>query len=341
MARKLFTNARVVTRREVFLGTIELHADRIVRVDIGATSLPGAEDFDGDLLVPGLVDLPVPGRRRARAGPACPATWAPPEIVASDLAAAMSGVTTTVDVASIRGSDEDEEATRTGLQTIAARLAELRTLGLLRTDHFIRLHCPDTRSACLPEHLLASLHAEAAPRLVVLDPSPSRAEGSPSGPVTFAHARDSAIPAVYTSAGGRPRSTASRCPWAVLDPGTRGSAAASRDSGGFVVLTAGRVTDLAVDDTREPARGRLIVGSAGVPARLLAAALLLGRRWDSPLPEVIATVTENPARFLGLADRGAIEVGRRADFVRLRMRDAGRDTLAVPVATWRAGARVA
>ncbi|MFZ1670677.1 MAG: amidohydrolase family protein, partial [Candidatus Nanopelagicales bacterium] len=34
-----------------------------------------------------------------------------------------------------------------------------------------------------------------------------------------------------------------------------------------------------------------------------------------PLADVVAMLSINPARVLGLADRGAIEVGKRADLV--------------------------
>ena len=55
------------------------------------------------------------------------------------------------------------------------------------------------------------------------------------------------------------------------------------------------------------------------------------------LPSAIACVTSNPADLLGLGDRGRIEVGKRADVIRVD------DRAEIPVvrATWRAGERVA
>jgi len=50
----------------------------------------------------------------------------------------------------------------------------------------------------------------------------------------------------------------------------------------------------------------------------------------------MATVSAEPARTAGLQDRGAIEPGLRADFVRVTMLGA----LPVPRATYRAGARI-
>jgi alpha-D-ribose 1-methylphosphonate 5-triphosphate diphosphatase len=48
-------------------------------------------------------------------------------------------------------------------------------------------------------------------------------------------------------------------------------------------------------------------------------------------------VSATPARLLGLADRGAIAIGKRADFVRVRETQG----VPVPLATWRRGMRIA
>ncbi len=50
------------------------------------------------------------------------------------------------------------------------------------------------------------------------------------------------------------------------------------------------------------------------PAALLRAALFLAEERLASLPDAIALITDNPANAVGLDDRGAIAVGRRADF---------------------------
>ncbi|WP_126975971.1 alpha-D-ribose 1-methylphosphonate 5-triphosphate diphosphatase [Frigidibacter oleivorans] len=60
-----------------------------------------------------------------------------------------------------------------------------------------------------------------------------------------------------------------------------------------------------------------IVSSDYVPAALLSAALRLGDLWGD-LARGMATVTAAPARATGLADRGRIEPGARADLIRFR-----------------------
>jgi alpha-D-ribose 1-methylphosphonate 5-triphosphate diphosphatase len=55
------------------------------------------------------------------------------------------------------------------------------------------------------------------------------------------------------------------------------------------------------------------------------------------LPQAVAFVTDRPARLAGLADRGRLEAGQRADFVRVRIHDG----LPVVRQVWREGERVA
>ena len=67
----------------------------------------------------------------------------------------------------------------------------------------------------------------------------------------------------------------------------------------------------------------------------LLAAFLCAQRIG--LPQAVALVTERPARLAGLDDRGALQSGRRADLVRVRLHDG----LPVVRQVWRTGERVA
>ncbi|MEX5562919.1 alpha-D-ribose 1-methylphosphonate 5-triphosphate diphosphatase [Pseudophaeobacter sp. 1A16562] len=62
-----------------------------------------------------------------------------------------------------------------------------------------------------------------------------------------------------------------------------------------------------------------IVSSDYVPAALLLAAARLGEIWGD-MARGLATVTSAPAKAVGLKDRGALEVGKRADLIRFAMR---------------------
>lgn len=90
--------------------------------------------------------------------------------------------------------------------------------------------------------------------------------------------------------------------------------------------------------TAELARRGLLdtLSSDYVPASLMLAAFMLTDGAGYSLPRAIATVSRNPARSVGLDDRGEIAPGRRADLVRVR------DTAHVPavMTVWRGGERV-
>jgi alpha-D-ribose 1-methylphosphonate 5-triphosphate diphosphatase len=78
-----------------------------------------------------------------------------------------------------------------------------------------------------------------------------------------------------------------------------------------------------------------------VPGSLLTAALRLVHDGLMTLPQAVATVTVNPARAVGMADRGALTEGLRADLVQVRLVDvADGNQHAVVRAVWREGQRV-
>ena len=62
-----------------------------------------------------------------------------------------------------------------------------------------------------------------------------------------------------------------------------------------------------------------IFSSDYVPASLLQSAFLLRDSVGWTLPKAINTVSLNPARAIGLTDRGEIAIGLRADVIRVRL----------------------
>ena len=74
-----------------------------------------------------------------------------------------------------------------------------------------------------------------------------------------------------------------------------------------------------------------------VPVSLLHAAFLLHQRAAMRLPDAVRTVALNPARAIGLTDRGEIAPGQRADLIRVRLHDG----LPIVREAWRQGRRVA
>jgi len=126
-------------------------------------------------------------------------------------------------------------------------------------------------------------------------------------------------------------------------PTTLEAAAAAREHGMTTIAGAPNLVRgqshsgniAAIDLAREGLLDAL--SSDYVPASLLQAAFALRERIDLPLPAAIATVSRNPARMVGLEDRGEIAEGRRADLIRVRLIDG----LPVVRGVWREGRRVA
>ena len=80
-----------------------------------------------------------------------------------------------------------------------------------------------------------------------------------------------------------------------------------------------------------------LLSSDYVPTSLLFAAFTLAESGVATLPQAMATVTATPAEAVGLADRGALEPGRRADVIRVRAVEGQPLVRGV----WAAGKRVA
>jgi alpha-D-ribose 1-methylphosphonate 5-triphosphate diphosphatase len=80
-----------------------------------------------------------------------------------------------------------------------------------------------------------------------------------------------------------------------------------------------------------------VLSSDYVPSSLLYGAFVLAQKGILPLHEALKTVTLHPAELVGLDDRGSIAPSKRADLVRVSMRD---ETPLVRT-VWRSGVRVA
>jgi len=127
-------------------------------------------------------------------------------------------------------------------------------------------------------------------------------------------------------------------------PTTQIAAAAARAKGLSIVMGAPNVVlggshSGNVSATHLAARGKLdILSSDYVPASLVQACWILHRDLSIPLHAAVAMVTRNPARCVGLTDRGSIAAGQRADLVQIGLMA---DGLPVVRAVWRLAQRIA
>jgi alpha-D-ribose 1-methylphosphonate 5-triphosphate diphosphatase len=131
----VLSNARVVSGGEVLLGSVLVRDGRIAAVDSGRHS--GGHGLEGDLLIPGLVELHTDNFER-HLMPRPKVHWPElPALFGHDAEVAAAGITTVYDALGV--GDADPEAMRGQNMGPVVRAIERATQeGLLRAEH--RLH---------------------------------------------------------------------------------------------------------------------------------------------------------------------------------------------------------
>jgi len=375
----LIRNARVVTRDEVFTGVVRVEDGVIRDIARGASAAREAEDWDGDYLLPGLIELHTDNLEKHLV-PRPGVEWnTDAAFVIHDAQVAAAGITTVFDALAI-GSRFNVGVRGRDLQTKCAdSLLRLAAHRLLRAEHFLHLRCEIATADVID--IFDSLCAHPLLRLAsVMDHTPGQRQwhdreqwrryqernGKMSDErVATALAELEVEQERYADAHRHELVT--RCktlgiPVASHDdtliehveqakaegivlaefPTTRIAAQAAREHGIATIMGApnivrggshsGNVSAL------ELARADLldILSSDYVPSSLLSAVFELVEKADWTLPRAMQTVSAEPARAACLTDRGAIEPGLRADFVRVTMLN----KLPVPRATYRGGVRI-
>ncbi len=140
MNQRIIRNARIVTPTESFIGCVVVEGDTIRSVERNSTAVPGAEDWDGDWLLPGLVELHTDNLEKhlvPRPGVLWNATSA---TVTHDAQCAASGITTVLDSIVIGDMDQGGSRSLTYDRSIEA-LHDCRERGLMRVEHLLHLRC--------------------------------------------------------------------------------------------------------------------------------------------------------------------------------------------------------
>lgn len=137
----LIKNARIVTRDEEFIGVVRVENERVTDVAPGTTSAPEADDWGGDYLLPGFVELHTDNLEKHLV-PRPGVMWnVDAAFVVHDAQIAVAGITTVFDSLAI-GSRTD--AGLRGSQIHRDAVAALDRLGdhdLLRAEHYLHLRC--------------------------------------------------------------------------------------------------------------------------------------------------------------------------------------------------------
>jgi alpha-D-ribose 1-methylphosphonate 5-triphosphate diphosphatase len=142
MSELVITNARIVTRHEVVTGDFVVRGERIAEVAPASrpSAAPGAIDFGGDYLLPGLIELHTDNLEHA-ATPRPAVRWpASSAVVTHDAHIAASGITTVFDALAVgdvqRGGDRLAR-----LDAMIEALTDAQRSGMLRAEHRLHLRC--------------------------------------------------------------------------------------------------------------------------------------------------------------------------------------------------------
>lgn len=140
MKQRIFSNARIVTVDEEFTGSVVVEHGIIQSVNRGSTSALGAEDWAGDWLMPGLVEMHTDNLEK-HLSPRPGVLWnAHSAMTVHDAQCAAAGITTVLDSVVIGDLDEGGPRSQTQHTSIAA-LHQCSEEGLMRVEHLLHLRC--------------------------------------------------------------------------------------------------------------------------------------------------------------------------------------------------------
>jgi len=166
----ILTNALLVLPEEVLPGTVVIRGARIAEVQPGRSHVAGAQDLDGDHLIPGIVDVHTDNLER-QVQPRANARWpSRSAMLAHDSQTIAAGVTTVLDALCLGDLGFDVGRTRTFRDGVAD-LDALSGTVLLKSEHFLHLRC-ELPAKDMPE-LVESVAEHPLVRLVsLMDHSP-------------------------------------------------------------------------------------------------------------------------------------------------------------------------
>jgi alpha-D-ribose 1-methylphosphonate 5-triphosphate diphosphatase len=364
MTETVLANALLVLPDETVRGSLTIRDGEIAAIDQGAGVPVGALDCEGDLVMPGLIELHTDNLER-HIEPRPKVDWPHASaIIAHDAELASVGITTVFDALRV-GSVVSNDRTNYGeyARALASEILDMRARGALRISHFLHL-----RAECCSETLIEELEKFGEDDRVgivsLMDHTPgerqfrdiSKLKDYVCGKHGLSldefdrHVADqialkerlgarheqAAVDAARrygatlashddTTAEQVARSADHGVHFAEF-PTTLEAAEACRARGIAVMMGAPNLVrggshsgNVAAHALAE--RDLLdILSSDYVPSALLSSALMLGDLWGD-LARGVRTVTAAPADAVGLADRGRLEPGRRADIARVKRID--------------------
>ncbi|MGV1750859.1 alpha-D-ribose 1-methylphosphonate 5-triphosphate diphosphatase [Agrobacterium sp. CG674] len=148
MTEQVFSNARIALDNEIMEGSVLVKDGLISDISTGSSHL--GENFEGDYLIAGLVELHT-DHLEQHYSPRPGVTWnKTAAIQAHDAQVASSGITTVFDCLRL-GSDEDGGFARGEMREMADAIEKAQSDNRLRADHLLHLRC-EVASSDVLEH---------------------------------------------------------------------------------------------------------------------------------------------------------------------------------------------
>lgn len=376
----VITNARIVGRKdEIAGGSLQVRDGVIADIGSELSAVTSAEDFGGDYLLPGLVELHTDNLEKhfaPRPGVRWPAKLA---VINHDAQVAAAGITTVMDAVAV--GDVREGSVRLQiLRDMIAAIEEAQKGGMLRAEHLLHLRCeisfkdlmdliepmsglswlklvsimdhtPGQRQFVNPEKYRQyyqgkfGLTDDEMDRFMNEQIANAQAWGADNRRKVVALCHAKGLPlASHDDATADHVAEAATDKMVVAEfPTTHEAAKLSRQHGMKVMMGGPNVVRGGSHSGNISARslaeaGELdIISSDYVPSSMLQSVFLLPEQLPGiSLPQAVAMASSNPADAVGLTDRGALEIGKRADMLRISLID----NTPVVRAVWRSGKRV-
>ena len=174
MPNTILANAKLVLPQEVITGSLHLSGGVIAAIETGTHVPAGAQDCDGDLVMPGLIELHTDNLERhiePRPKVQFPHIGA---ILAHDGELASTGITTVFDALRV-GSIVSKDKASYGeyARMVADEIIALRTEGALRINHLLHLRA-EVCSETLIEELAKFGPADAIGIVSLMDHTPGQ-----------------------------------------------------------------------------------------------------------------------------------------------------------------------
>lgn len=147
-AEQILSNARLVLADQVIHGSLLIRDGVIADIAAGASSLPQAQDLDGALLLPGLIELHTDNLEKhmsPRPGVDWPSASA---VLTHDAQIVAAGITTVFDALSI-GDINPKGKRMQQLGVMLEAIAAAEAAGQTRAEHRLHLRCEVSHPQCL------------------------------------------------------------------------------------------------------------------------------------------------------------------------------------------------